>query len=285
MKKLITFSLVALAMSVLLGILSFAAPVTKSEDGLTIEVDFSAMAETGGVKGAVTAESIGAIDVDDNYQIKVNDGVVLMTIDGYNPAWAVYKLAAPEGQLLDTARITIGGRIWDYAPNANAFAVFAKATSFSGSGNECELNMIEAQNRGTGDWEDYAVTVQQAQHNTMNTNDNIDSVLSVDLTAAAKGNAELYVAIFQLTTGSPEWIELKSLKLEATAVAKQTEGGEGGSDPVNPGDQRDPDNPGGNTPSPSEPNVNTGDAAVTVFAIIVSLALCVAVFARRRSFC
>ena len=229
MKKIIAI-IAAIAMAAaLFSVLSFAdgQVLTVSDDGLTVTVDFTAMADTGKVKGAVKAADIGAIDIDDNYQIGFNDERnVLFTVDGYNPAWIIYKISAPAGQVLDTLKLTVMGRICDFAPNANAFAVFAKPEAFSGSGNDCELNMIAAQDRTASDWESYAIYVQQANLGTMETWDSIDSNHEFDLTSAAKGNAEMYVAIYQLTTGSPEWIEYRGLKFEATAVADQPQSSE-----------------------------------------------------------
>lgn len=220
MKKMLAILAAIAVAAALFGISAFAdgQVLTRSDDGLTVTVDFTALADTAKAKGAVKAEDIGAIDIDDNYQIAQNDGTnVLFTIDGFNPAWIIYKVSAPAGKSLDTLKLTITGRICDFGPNSNAFAVFAKPEAFSGSGSECELNQIAAQERTADQWESYAIYVQQANLGTMATWDSVETVHEFDLTEAAKGNTEMYVAIYQLTTGSPEWIEYRGLKLEATA--------------------------------------------------------------------
>ena len=186
-----------------------ANALTVSEDGLTVSVNFNELPVTNSEKGAVKASDVGAFDIDDNYRIHVNDEQnVLMTIDGYNPAWIIYKIDAPEGQVLETMKLRITGRIFDFAPNANAFAVFAKAEPFSGSGADCELNMIAAQDRGAEDREDYCVYHAQANVDSAKgvfaEAHDINTVHELDLSSSAKGHKTLYVAIYQLTTGSPE---------------------------------------------------------------------------------
>ena len=255
-----------------------AEPAVKvSEDGLTKTVNFNALDNTNRVKGALSAEAIGAIDIDNNYQIGFNDDQsVLMTIDGYDPTWVIYKVEAPAGKTLETLKLTITGRIYDYAPNANAFAVFAKAEPFSGSGSDCELNSIEAQNRGANDWEDYCVYHAQANvadaKGVFATEHGIDTVHELDLSEVAKDQSVIYVAIFQLTTGSPEWIEYKNLTLAATAKDAETA-------------PDTTDTPATTDAPDTEDNVQTGDATVAMFAVIAVLAIGAAVvFMKKRTF-
>ena len=158
MKKTIAFALAVAVAMTLFGILSFAEGtgkpvVTVSEDGLHKTVDFTAMEVTDTVLGAIEAADIGAVDMDVNYQIAFYDGAnVFFTVNGYDPAWVIYEVDAPVGQVLDTLKLKIVGRIADYGPVANAFAVFARDDGFDGEANACELNMIAADSRQPEDW-------------------------------------------------------------------------------------------------------------------------------------
>ena len=196
--------------------------VSVSDDGLHISVDFTAMTPTDRVLGEIEAEDVGAVDIDVNYQIQVNgdDGVVLTTVNGFDPAWIIYEVNAPRGQTLDTLKLTIVGRICDYSPIANAFAVFALDGGFTGEGQSCELNRIAGNERNPDEWEDYAYYVMQANHGTMPTSGSVTDVHEFDLTEAAKGCSSIYIGIYQVTTNCPEWIEYRSLSIDATAVDK-----------------------------------------------------------------
>lgn len=195
--------------------------VTVSEDGLFKRVDFTLMENTDKVLGEIEPDMVGAVDIDHNYQIGFNDGMnVLFTVQGFNPAWIIYEVEAPKGQVLETCKLTIYGRIADYRPVKNGFAVFARDDGFTGEGEACELNLIPADMREPDDWEDYAYYVQQAQHGTMANEGSVDDVHEFDLTEPAKGNSRLYIGIYQYTTDCPEWIEYKALEIKATAVDK-----------------------------------------------------------------
>ena len=233
MKKAVAFIVsIALMLTLISGtVFSFASQdaaepaknvVSVSDDGLHIKVDFSAMEPTDRMLGEITAEEIGAIDIDINYQILNNgeDGKVLCTVNGFEPAWIIYEVNAPSGQVLDTLKLTITGRICDFSPIANAFAVFALEEGFTGEGENCELNRIPADQRAPEDWEDYAYYVMQANHGTMPTSDSVTTVHEFDLTEVAKGCSSMYIGIYQYTTNCPEWIEYRSLSIDATASEK-----------------------------------------------------------------
>lgn len=239
--------------------------VSVSDDGLHISVDFSAMKSTDKVLGEIQAEDVGAIDIDVNYQILDNggDGLVLCTVNGFDPAWIIYEINAPAGQTLDTLVLTIKGRICDFSPVANAFAVFAVADGFTGTGSSCELNRIPGNERTPDDWEDYAYYVMQANHGTMATSGSIDDVHVFDLSEAAKGNSTMYVGIYQFTTNCPEWIEYRSLSIDATAVEKQagaTEAPEKTSEPETTEEPKTTEEP----EATEEPETTEGPAATDV---------------------
>ena len=232
MKKAISF-IIALAI-ILTGITGLTVQtagaeadasqvVSVSDDGLHMKVDFTKMEPTDKMLGEIEPDEIGAIDIDINYQIAKNgdDGIVLYTINGYDPAWIIYEINAPKGQVLDTLKLTIVGRICDYSPIANGFAVFATQDGFTGKGESCELNRIPANERNPEDWEDYAYYVMQADHGTMPTSGSVTDVHEFDLTEAAKGGDTVYIGIYQFTTNCPEWIEYRSLSIDATAVDKE----------------------------------------------------------------
>ena len=215
------FIAILAAIALIFGTTAFAEGevVSVSDDGLHIQVDFTAMENTDKMLGAIEAADVGAYDIDVNYQIGFNDNRnVLFTVNGYDPAWIIYEIHAPAGQVLDTLVLKIYGRICDFGPNYNAFAVFALEEGFSGSGEMCELNRIPAEQRGEADWEDYAYYVQQANLGSMLTFDTIDSVHEFDLSQAAKGAASMYIGIYQYTTDCPEWIEYQKLTIDATAI-------------------------------------------------------------------
>ena len=304
MKKTIAFALAVAVAMTLFGIFTFAEGtgkpvVTVSEDGLHKTVDFTAMEVTDTVLGAIEAADIGAVDMDVNYQIAFYDGAnVFYTVNGYDPAWVIYEVDAPVGQVLDTLKLKIVGRIADYGPVANAFAVFARDDGFDGEANACELNMIAADSRQPEDWEDYAYYVMQANHGTMPPEGNTYDVHEFDLSEVAKGAKVMYVAIYQYTTNCPEWICYRSLSIDATAVDKEEPATEAPSEPTEaPAETEPPAEEPTTAPEatevPKETGIPTGDpepgkkgcggvvAVPSAFAVL-ALAACAAFVRKKR---
>lgn len=198
MKKRVLAWIVAVAIAVIgvTPMLSFAA---GTDDNLTVSVDITKLATT---TSPVSAETLQAHAIRDNYQIGNQENVpTLYTIGGYTPSYITYKLTADEGKLLAGGSLTIVGKICDYAPNENLFGVFVTDEEPDGA--------------NLADQRDSAVNFQSAADETMPTTGEYTDEHKFDLTAAMKDKKEVYVTIYQMTTGSPEWIGYRSIDLVA----------------------------------------------------------------------
>lgn len=202
MKKRVLAWIVAVALAItgITPMLSFAA---DTEDSLTVSVDITKLATT---SGPVPAETLKAHAIKNNYQIgNQGDTPTLYTIGGYTPSYITYKLTAEKGKIFSGGSLTIVGKICDYASNENLFGVFVTDAEPDGANlaNESES----------------AINFQNAAEDTMPTSGEYTDEHKFDLTAAMKDKKEVYVTIYQMTTGSPEWIGYRSIDLVADQMA------------------------------------------------------------------
>ena len=194
--------IVALAI-VVTGFGSVIAFAAEANDNLIVSVDITNLSTTG---GPVPAETLKAYAVKNNYQIGNQGGVpTLYTKDGYVPSYITYKLTADEGKIFSDGTLTITGKICDYIPNQNLFGVFVTDEQPDGD--------------NLADESGSAIVFQNAADDTMATSGEYTDEHSFDLTAAMKDKKEVYVTIFQMTTGSPEWIGYRSIELKANQAS------------------------------------------------------------------
>ena len=202
MKKRVLACIVAAALAItgITPMLSFAA---DTDDKLTVSVDITKLETTA---GPVSAEMLQAHAVKDNYQIgKQGDVPTLYTKGGYTPSYITYKLTAEKGKLFADGALTIIGKICDHTPNENLFGVFVTDEEPDGA--------------NLADQKDSAINFQSAADGTMPTTGEYTDEHKFDLTAAMKDKKEVYVTIYQMTTGSPEWIGYRSIDLVANQKA------------------------------------------------------------------
>lgn len=191
---------ITLAITSVTPMLSFAA---DTDDNLTVSVDITKLAIT---SDPVPAETLKAHAVKSNYQIgNQGDTPTLYTISGYTPSYITYKLTAEKGKLFSGGSLTIVGKICDYASNENLFGVFVTDTEPDGA--------------NLADESESAIDFQNAAEDTMPASGEYTDEHKFDLTAAMKDKKEVYVTIYQMTTGSPEWIGYRSIDLVANQTA------------------------------------------------------------------
>mgnify|MGYP000849595137 CR=1 FL=1 len=228
-----------------------------SEDGLNLDIDFTVMPIT----ATVTAEMVGAVDISTNYQIASQESLNMMhTIGGYTPTWVTWKLTAPAGKQFTDADLQIIGRICDFTPNENLFGVFVYDAQPVGG----ELGGKGAE----------AVHFENAYDGTMATSGNYSDVHDFDLSAKVAGKTEVYVTVFQMTTGHPAWIGYTNLSItsEVEDIPEVTE---------EPSPTEEPD-PTGTVSEPDDESPETGDSFPMMQILLSAGAVAVTILKKRK---